>query len=58
MTVSDNTIKAESLGDFFKNLGTKGFNVSKKMEKNVIKNPSRALDITATFATAAASRKP
>ena len=38
MTVSDNTIKA-GLGDFFKNLGKKGLNVSKKMAKNVLKNP-------------------
>ena len=29
MTVSDNTIQAEGLGDFFKNLGRKGLNVSK-----------------------------
>ena len=36
MIVSDNTIKAENLGDFFKNLGEKGLNVSKKMAKNVI----------------------
>ena len=35
MTVSDNTIKAEGLGDFFKNLGKKRLNVSKKMAKNV-----------------------
>ena len=33
MTVSDNIVKSESLGDFFKNLGKKGFNVSKKMAK-------------------------
>ena len=58
MIVSDNTIKAEGLGDFFKNLGKKGLNVSKKMAKNVLKNPSRALDITANNATAAASRNP
>ena len=56
MIVSDNTIQAEGLGDFFKNLGKKGFNVSKKMAKNVLKNLSRALDITANIATAAASR--
>ena len=37
MTVSDNTIQAEGLGDFFKNLGKKGPNVSKKMAKNVLK---------------------
>ena len=35
MTVSDNTIQAEGLGDFFKNLGKKGLNVSKKLAKNV-----------------------
>ena len=56
MTVSDNTIKAESLVDFVKNLGKKGINVSKKIAKNVLKIPSRALDITAISATAAASR--
>ena len=58
MIVSDNTIQAEGLGDFLKNLGKKGLNVSKKMAKNVLKNPSRALDITANIATAAASRNP
>ena len=58
MIVSDNTIKAEGLGVFFKNLGKKGLNVSKKMAKNVLKSPSRALDITANIATAAASRNP
>ena len=30
MTVSDNTIQAETLCDFFKNPGTKGLNASKK----------------------------
>ena len=56
MTVSDNTIKSEGLGDFFKNLGKKGLNVSKKMAKNVLSNPGRALDLTAKIATAATSR--
>ena len=56
MTVSDDTIKAEGLGDFSKNLGKKGLNVSKKMAKNVLSNPRRALDLTAKIATAAASR--
>ena len=56
MIVSDNTIQAEGLGDFFKNLGKKGLNASKKMAKNVINNPGRALDLTAKIATAAASR--
>ena len=58
MIVSDNVIQAEGLGDFFKNLGKKGLNVSKKMAKNVLRNPSRALDNTANIATAAASRNP
>ena len=56
MIVSDNTIKAEGLGDFFKNLCNKGLNVSKKMAKNVLRNPGRALDLTAKITTAAASR--
>ena len=56
MTVSDNTIEAEALSDFFKNLGRKGLNVSKKMAKNVLSNIGRALDLTAKIATAAASR--
>ena len=56
MIVSDNTIEAEGLGDFFKNLGKKGLNVSRKMAKNVLSNPGRGLDLTAKIATAAASR--
>ena len=56
MTVSDNTIKAEGLADFFGNLGKKGLNVSKKISKTVINKPGRALDLTAKMATAAASR--
>ena len=58
MIVSDNTIQAEGLGDFFKNLGKKGLNVSKKMAKNVLKNPGRALEIGANVGTAFASRNP
>ena len=56
MTVSDNTIKAEGLEEFFKNLSKIRLNVSKKMAKNVLSNPGRALDLTAKIATAAASR--
>ena len=33
MIVSDNTIKAEGLADFFKNLGKKGLSVSKRWQK-------------------------
>ena len=56
MIVSDNTIKAESFGDFSKNLGKKGLKMSKKMTKNVLSYPGRALDLTAKTATAAASQ--
>ena len=53
MIVSDNTIQAEGLSDFFKNLCKKGLNVSKKMVKYVFKNHSKALDITANIPTGA-----
>ena len=56
MIVSDNVIQAEGLGDFLKNLGKKGLNVSKKMAKYVLSNPGRALDLTAKIATAAVSK--
>ena len=56
MIVSDKTIQAEGLGEFFKNLGKSSVKVGKKLAKNVLKNPSRALDITRNIATAAASR--
>ena len=56
MIVSDNVFQAEGLGDFFKILSKKGLNVSKKMAKNELSNPGRALDLTAKIATAAASR--
>ena len=58
MTVSDNTIEAEGLSDFFKNLGKSSVKVGKKLAKNVLRNPSRALDFTANIASAAASRSP
>ena len=58
MTVSDNTIKAEGLGNFFKNLGKISTKAGKKLAKNVLSNPGRALDLTAKIATAAASKSP
>ena len=58
MNVSDFIIAAEGLGDLLKNLSKKRLNVSKRMAKNVSKNPGRALDITANIAPAAASRNP
>ena len=56
--VSDNVIQAKGLSDFFKNLGKSSVKVGKKLAKNVLKNLSRALDITANIATAAASKSP
>ena len=58
MTVSDNTIKPEGLGSFFKNLGKISSKAGKKLATNVIKNPSRALEIGANIATAAATKSP
>ena len=37
MVVSDNVIRAEGLGDLFKNLGKKGLNVSKKNGEKRVK---------------------
>ena len=58
MTVSDNTNQAESLGDFLENLGKKRLSVSKRMAKNVLKNPGRALDITANVTSAVTYKNP
>ena len=58
LTVSDNTIPTKSLGDFFRNLGKKGLSVSKRMAKNIIRNPGRAFEIGANVGTAFASRSP
>ena len=58
MTVSDDTKKAEGLSSFFKNLGKISAKAGKKSAFNVLKNPARALEIGANFATAAASRNP
>ena len=58
MTASDNRLIAKGLGDFFKNLGKKGLNESKKMAKNVLKNRGRAFDIKANVASAVASGNP
>ena len=56
MIVSDNVIEAEGLGDFFKKLGKVSAKAGKKLAKNVLSNPGRALDLTAKIATAAASK--
>ena len=48
-TVGDNTNLAEHLLDFFKKLGRKRPNLKKKLVENVLTNPTRALDITASL---------
>ena len=58
MIVSDNTIKAEGLGSFFKNLGKISSKAGKKLATNVLKNPGRAPEIGANIATAAATKSP
>ena len=58
MIVSDNTIKAEGLGDFFRNLGKVSSKAAKKLAKNALKNPSRFLEIGPNVATAAVSKNP
>ena len=58
MIVSDNTIKAEGLGSFYLNLRKISAKAGKKLAKNVISNPGRALDLTAKIATPAATKSP
>ena len=58
MIVSDNVIQAEGLDNFFKNLGKASSKAAKKLAKNVLSNPGRALDLTAKIATAAATKSP
>jgi len=58
MLVSDNTIKAEGLGKFFKNLGKASAKAGKKLATNVLNNPGRALEIGANIGSAAVSRNP
>ena len=58
MTVSENTIQAEGIGGFFKNLGKISAKAGEKLATNVLKHPGRALDITSNIATGAASLNP
>ena len=58
MIVSDNTIQAEGLGSFFKNLGKTSAKAGRKLATNVLKNPGRALEIISNIATAAATKSP
>ena len=54
MTVSDATIEAEGLKDFFKSAGRATVNFGKK----IANNPVRALEIASKIGSAAASRNP
>ena len=56
MIVSDNTIQAEGLGDFFKKLGKVSGKAAKKLATNALKNRARFLEIGANVAAATASR--
>ena len=57
MTVSDNTIQAEGLGNFFKNLGKVSGKAAKKIKTTIaLKIPSRFLEIDANVAANTASR--
>ena len=58
MTVSDNTIQAEGLTSFFKNLGRDADKAGEKIATIVLKNPERALHNTANITTAAARINP
>ena len=57
-TVSDNTIKADGISSFFKNLGKLSAKAGRKLATKVLKVLGRALEIGANVATAAASRNP
>ena len=52
--VSDQTIQAKGLGNFFKHLGSVAQNVGKK----ILNNPGRVLELAANIGTAAASKNP
>ena len=56
MTVSDNTIKAEGLGSFFKSLGKISAKTGKKLATDALINADRFLEVGANVSTAAASR--
>ena len=54
LIVSDQTIQAEGLGDFFRGIGK----AAKNVEKKILNNPGRALELAANIGTAAASKNP
>ena len=54
LIVSDQTIQAEGLGNFFNHLGSAAKNVGKK----ILNIPGRAFELAANIGTAAASKNP
>ena len=56
LIVSDQTINAKGLGDFFKHLGKATTKAAKNVGKKILNNPGRALEIAANIGTAAASK--
>ena len=52
LIVSDQTIQAEGLGDFFRGIGK----AAKSVGKKILNNPGRALELAANIGTAAASK--
>ena len=52
--VSDQTIEAEGLKDFFRGVGK----VAKNVGKKILNNPTRALEIATKLGTAAATKTP
>ena len=54
LILSDQTISAEGLGDFFKHIGK----VAKNVGQKVLNNPGRALELAANIGRAAASKNP
>ena len=54
LLVSDQTIQAEGLGDFFRGIGK----AAKSVGKKILNNPGRALELAANIGTAAASKNP
>ena len=54
LIVSDQTIQAEGLGDFFRGV----FKSAKNVGKKILVKPGRALEIASNIGTAAASKNP
>ena len=58
LIVSDQTIQAEGLGDFFRGIGKAAKITASHVGKKILNNPGRALEIAANLGTAAASKNP